>query len=223
MKSESNVFELIVTPSQTCRLSHIPTGAMLEKALPGCLCSDMFIKGFSYKPLHLGVGIVAEDDRQYRLLKSLKSARYIADRAKALPLQVLLGQLYSGEVQVRSGYIGCNRDVSLALKTVRLPSGDFGVELRGGSLFRCFVKSETDTFPETLKLGECLMEVQQVLPAMQSNQRVLQHDLPLNDHWQVVGDTSRFKLSFDVGRNCKVLCAGSVIGREDFFGNGIIL
>lgn len=223
MKSESNVYELIVSPAQTCQLCQIPTGAMLNQALPGCLCSDLFIKGFSYKPLHLGVGILAEDDRQYRLLKSLKSARYIADRVKALPRQVLWEQLCSGELQIHSGYIGYTLEVALALKTVRLPSGDFGVELRSGSLFRCFVKSETGTFPQTLKLGECLMQVQQVLPAIPSDQRVLQHDLPLDDDWRVVADTSRFKLSYDIADNCKILCAGSVIGREDFFGNGILL
>lgn len=227
MKSKSNLYELILTPAQTCRLSQMPTGAILEAALPGCICSDLFISGFSYKPLSLGVGIVAEDDMQYRLLKRLKSARFIADSVKPLPADVLLRQLSDGIMQIQNGYIGYNQEAALAVKTVRLPAGEnlFGVQLRSGSVFRCFIKTENPEFPETLTLNDCLMEVRQVLPAEQeqSNLGILQHDMPLDKAWQVSGSASRFKLSFDTHRNCKVLCAGSVISRDDYFGNGVIL
>lgn len=227
MKSKSNLYELVLTPAQTCNLPQLPTGAMLEKALPGCLCSDLFIGGFSYKPLDLGVGIVAQDDTQYRFLKNLKSARYVHDSLRPLEANALLKQLCDDTVQLQGGYIGYTREVSLALKPVRLPEGDtlFGVQLRHGSFFRCFVKSETSAFPESLMLDQCRMLVQQVLPAepARTDRGVLQSNLPLDAHWQVSDTSSRFKLSYDALRGCKVLCAGSVISRNDFFGRGVIL
>lgn len=227
MKSKSNLYELIFTPIQTCRLTQMPNGAMLEKALPGCLCSDLFVGGFSYKPLDLGSGIVADGDDQYRLLKRLKSARLIHDSLKQLSADVLLTQLSDGALLIQNGYIGYNHQAANAVKTVRLPAGDnlFGIELRSGSPFRCFVKTENPNFPDKIMLGECEMVVQQVLPAnpAQGDAGILQHDLPLDKNWRVSGSASRFKLSFDTHRNCKVLCAGSVISPDDYFGNGVIV
>ncbi len=226
MKSKSKLYELILAPAQTCRLSQMPTGAMLEEALPGCVCSDLFIGGFSYKPLNLGAGIVAEDDLQYHLLKRLKSARFIHDSLLRLPADTLLKRLSDGSLQIQNGYIGYDQEAALAVKTVRLPAGEslFGIELRGGSRFRCFVKTQKTDFPEALTLGGNLMEIRQVLPAEppRSDRGTLQCDLPLDEAWQVSGAASRFKLAYDLRRNCKVLCAGSVISRADFFGNGII-
>lgn len=224
MKSKSTLYELILSPVQTYSLPKMPTGAMLEKALPGCVCSDLFVKGFSYKPLNLGAGIVAEDDAKYRLLKGIKSARFIADRARLLSPGALLAQLKNGALQILGGYIGYCREVDLAVRPVRLPTGNFGIELHSGSLYRCFAKTENSTFPRTLTLGECVMEVRQVLPAVSEyeNQGVLQCNLPLNDTWHVAGTSSRFKLSFDSDRGCKVVCAGSVISQDDYFGNGVL-
>lgn len=226
MKSKNNLYELILTPAQTCKLSHMPTGAMLEAALPGCTCSDLFIAGFSYKPLGLTAGIVAEDDLQYRLLKRLKSARFIQDSLLQLSLDALLKQLSDGIVQIQNSYIGYNQDAALSVKTVRLPESQrlFGIELRSGSHFRCFAKTETPDFPKVLSLGNCLLTVLQVLPTqpIQSGFGTLQCDLPLDETWQVSGTASRFKLSYDAQRSCKILCAGSVICQNDFFGNGIL-
>lgn len=226
MKSKCNLYELILTPTQTCKLPQMPTGAMLEAALPGCTCSDLLLAGFSYKPLDLGAGIVAEDDLQYRLLKRLKSARFICDSLLPLSMDVLLKQLSDGVVQIQNGYIGYNQQAALAIKNVRLPESQslFGIELRSGSHLRCFVETESPDFPKALTLGNCLMTVLQISPIqpIQSNFGTLQCDLPLDEAWQVSGTDSHFKLSYDTQRNCKVLCAGSVISQNDFFGNGIL-
>lgn len=228
MKSKSDLYELILTPQEACQFPQMPTSSMLEQALPHCLCSHLFVAGFSCKPLDLCCGVVAHTDAQYQLLKRLKSARYIQDSVRLLCAGSLLQQLEDGTLTVKNGYIGYDRNVAGSVRTVRLIAGDqlFGMELSGGKPFRCFVKTPNPHFPETVSLQGCRFSLQKVLPIEPENRNryVLQHDLPVIAGYRVSPDsTSRFKLSYDAASQRIVVCAGSVISREDYFGEGIAI
>lgn len=228
MKSKSNLYELILTPQETCQFPQMPTSSMLQQALPGCLCSHLFVAGFSCKPLDLCCGVVAQTDGQYQLLKRLKSARYIQDSVRFLSAGSLLQQLEDGTLTVKNGYIGYDRNVAGSVRTVRLCAGDrlFGIELSGGKSFRCFVKTKNPDFPQVISLQDCRFSLQKVLPLEPEirDRYVLQQDLPVIAGYRVSADSaSRFKLSYDAASQRIVVCAGSVISREDHFGDGIAI
>ncbi len=228
MKSKNNLFELILTPIEACKLPKMPDSVMLERALDGCVCSDLFPNGFSYKPIDLGVGMVAESDEEYRLLKQLKSARYIHDQAKALPTEAIIKQLSTGILKIHSGYVGYDDAASLGFKAIRLADSDklFGIELRPRSLFRCFVKTETTVPPKTITLNGYTLKILQLNPIEQTENAlgVLQSNMQIKTSPTVADDSkSRFKLSFDENCGCIVVCAGSVIHHKDYFGDGVII
>lgn len=228
MKSKNNLFELIFTPIEACKFPQMPDGSMLEQVLDGCVCSDLFPNGFSYKPIDSGIGMVAESDEEYRLLKQLKSVRYIHDRAKALPTETLIKQLSTGFLKIQNGYVGYDDASSLGFKTIRLADSDklFGIELRPRSLFRCFIKTETTDFPQTITLNGYTLKVLQVNPIERTESAlgVLQSNIQIKTSPTVADDSkSRFKLSFDENCGCIVVCAGSVIDQKDYFGDGIII
>ncbi len=228
MTSKIELYELILTPLQTCALPGMPDGAQLTQALPGCLCSDLFVRGFSHKPLDLCSGIIAQDDVQYRLLKQLKNARYIHDSVRLLSANQLLAQLQDGSLTLKDGYIGHNPEVTRSVSPVRLPEGDrlFGIQLHSGCFFRFFVMTTTPDFPQTITVNGCQMTLHQALPVQPGVRErcVLQHDLPVAKNRQVAPDSaSRFKLSYNAARDCIVVCAGSVISQTDYLGAGILI
>lgn len=227
MKSDCVLYKLVLSPKRTCKLPSLPDSRLLEKALPGCICSDLFVDGFSYKKLTLCSGFTAQGE-QYRLLKQLKSAKYIADHLKMLSPADLIAQLDRGNIAVLDGYIGHTRQVSLAVRPAPLTEGDkrFGIELRKDSRFCCYAKTENATFPETLQLGDCEMAVQEVMPVKLPNleQYVLQSDLPLTRTPRLEPcSNSRFKLTYDAASGQMLLCAGSCISPADDFGEGLLL
>ncbi len=227
MKSNHNLFELILTPTEICKLPEMPDSKVLEQALGNTICSDLFPNAFSYKPLDLGVGIAAENDEEYRFIKQLKNARYIHDQAKKLPIETLMKQLISGALKIQNGYIGYNYASSLGFKAIRLAHSDklFGIELRPKNLYRCFIKTENPVFPEYLTINGYTLKILQVNPLKQSecDFGVLQSNMPIRTSPKIAEDSeSRFKLSYDVNSECTVVCAGSVIHQKDYFGDGII-
>jgi hypothetical protein len=201
---------------------------MLEQALDGCVCSDLFPNGFSYKPIDLGVGMVAGSDEEYRLLKQIKSARYIHDQIKALSTEAIIKQLSNGILKIQNGYIGYNDGAAPGFKTIRLPDDDkmFGIELRPKSLFRCFIKTEAADIPQTITLNGYTLKILQANPIEmpESDVGVLQNNMKIKAQPPLAADSSsRFKLSFDENSGYVVMCAGSVIHRSDCFADGVII
>lgn len=228
MKSKSSLYELLLSPINNCKLSKIPKGATLEKALPNCICSDLFVYGFSYKPLTLPSNTIARNDTEYQLLKRIKKARFIRDDLRLLSTEALLEKLVAGFVCINEGYIGHKAEVSNAVKPVRLIGSDqlFGVELRRGSLFRCFAKTENPVFMQEINIDGCQMKIQSVRPIEENfpQKNVLQADLPIDKNPHIQSDSpSHFKLSYDRNHNCMIVCAGSVISSADYFGTGIFI
>lgn len=222
------LYKLILVPQGNCRVSGLPKGQALEKALPGCVCSDLFVEGFSYKRLDLSSGFTDLNDEGYRILKQLKGAKYIADFLRQTPPEELIRLLRRGDISLRDGYIGHSQTVSLAVRPAPLPEGDkrSGLELRKGSRFVCYIKTEDPTFPPVLDLGECSMQVLEVCPVAlpECDRYVLQSDLPLTQMPKLeANSTSRFKLTYDPGAGCLILCAGSRISQKDHFGDGVML
>ena len=227
MKSNCVLYKLVLSPKRTCILPDLPDSDLLEKALPGCRCSDLFVDGFSYKRLDLCSGFTAQGE-QYRLLKQLKSAKYIADDLKDLPLTELLDLAQADAITLRDGYIGHTRQVSLAVQTAPLTRSDrlFGQQLQGGSLFCCYVKTENTTFPATIWLGEGEMALQEARPVTlpPRDRYVLQKNLPTDQAPDPAADPqARFKLTYDTGSSRMLLSAGSVFSRQDHFDRGVML
>ena len=227
MKSKNALYKLVLTPKRTCKLPALPDRNLLEKALPGCVCSDLFVDGFSYKNLTLCSGFTAEAE-QYRLLKQLKSAKFIADHLKDLSVAALMTQLAEGSIALRDGYIGHDPQVSLAVRPAPLTTGDklFGIELWKGSRFCCYVKAESAAFPDGLLLDTCEMQIAQILPVAlpPKTHYVLQSDLPLTQSPRLTPDSdSRFKLAYDDKNSRMLLCAGSCISPKDDFGECVML
>jgi len=183
MTSEKKLYDLTLVTTETCSLPGLPRSAQLSQTLSGNLCSDLFVSGFSYKRLDLGSGLIAPDDDSYRLLKRIKGAKYIRDDLRQLSAAELLQQLRTGTVRLQEGYIGHTDRVRLALGPAPLTGGDqlFGIELRAGSAFRCFVLTDTPLFPKTVTVGGCPFTVakSQVIHREPAGPGVLQSDLPV--------------------------------------------
>ena len=228
MKSKNVLYELILTPQEHMQLPKMPTGQELQGILCAKGCSDLFVNGFSYKPVDLCVGAVGQGDNEYKLLKCLKNAKYIHDSVRASGVSELLEGLENEETMLEGGYIGYSRDVTSSVRNVRVGDVDFmfGVELRKGSLFRCFAIAENDAFPRKITVNGKEMEILRVNVVEDSclDRRVLQADMPLDPEYRVDKDSkSAFKLAYDPVAECTVVCAGSVICDTDFFGNGVLL
>lgn len=228
MTSKKKLYDLTLVPKETCRLSGLPQGRQLSRALNGCICSDLFVAGFSYKRLDLGSGLIASDDEGYRLLKRIKSAKYIRDELRQLPAQTLLQMLRDGTVQLADGYIGHTQRVRLALGPAPLSGGDklFGIELQAGSAFRCFLLTDAPTLPREITVEGCRFSLTgwQLVARDEAAAGVLQSDLPLVGKPRVADDSpSRFKVTYDPNTRCTVLCAGSFLCPPDHFGDGLIL
>ena len=228
MTSEKKLYDLTLVIEETCALPGLPSGKQLSQALPGCICSDLFVAGFSYKRLDLGSGLIAPDDESYRLLKRIKSANYIRDDLRSLSAQDLLQQLQAGSIRLQDGYIGHTYQVQLSLSPAPVPDSDklFGYELQAKTAFRCFVLTNTPKIPSKFLLGGAIFSITAIKPLIQDTTKpgVLQSTLPVVSSPRVDPNSrSRFKLSYDTDSRCTVLTAGSLICPPDYFGDGLIL
>lgn len=230
MTSEKKLYDLTLVPAEDCRLPGLPKGKQLSRLLPGCICSDLFAAGFSCKRLDLGTGLIVPDgdDHSYRLLKRIKSAKYIRNDLRQRSAAQLLQMLQDGTLRLEDGYIGYTQSVALAICPAPLPQSDklFGLELRAGCAFHCFVLTESTAFPDSILLEDVPFAITQAQPVSRdaSAPGVLQSDLPIAADHRVAADSpSRFKLSYDPENRCTVLCAGSLICPPDYFGVGLIL
>jgi hypothetical protein len=118
----------------------------------------------------------------------------------------------------------------LGYNSVRLPvtawvllpeePGLFGLELPGGSRYRFFLKTADPNLPEKLLLSGAEFTVTdcKAVPYLPEACYVLQCDLPLAENYRMMpGSKSCIKLDYCPAKG-KLLRAGSVIDRVDFFG-----
>lgn len=228
MMSEKKLYDLTLVPAEDCRLPALPKGIQLSRLLPGCICSDLFVAGFSRKRLDLGTGLIVDDDHSYRLLKRIKSAKYIRNDLLQRSAQQLLTMLKENSLQLQEGYIGYTQEVSLAIGPAPLPQSDklFGVELRADRSFHCYALTQSAVFPDSILLEDVPFAITQMQPIHRDATApgVLQSDLPIAADYRVATDSpSRFKLSYDPESRRTMLCAGSLICPPDYFGDGSIL
>ncbi len=222
MKSKRCLYEIVLTPLENSRFEAMPKAEDLEKALPESISSDLFVDGFSHKRIDLGVGFEASCEEQYHHLKRLKGAKIISDRARNLSIDQMICRLEEGELKVENGVIGFSEAYSRAFRTIRLSDSDalFGVELKKGARFRCFVKSKSSSFPETILISGSPFLLQKISPlSPPASLGVLQKKVFLSEGKNFASNPkSRFKLSFDPEKNLPVLCAGSVLDPNEVEG-----
>lgn len=201
--------------------------AALPPAFADSLCSDLMLAGFTYKRVDLCVGLDGADEQTYTILKKLKSATFISDRVRQMPLAAIVDGVRAGLIMIKDGYIIDAGDApQRALHTVVLPDSPnlFGLKLRAGSRFRFFIKTIVSDFPTTLEVGGCRFRVEGVRPVTfaHTDVYVLQHDLPVAEHWRMAPQSAtRFKVGYHPETSTICLRAGSVIHREDYFGSAI--
>ena len=218
-------FDVTLQSEYAQKIPCLPKGAVILQALPeGCLCSDLLPAGFSYKPMNICEGLDGSDDETYTVIKRLKNATFISDRAKLQNTAAIVNQLRNGTMVIRDGFIGAEDLQPPGMRKVLLPEepGLFGLELPAGSCYRFFLKTTEPILPEKLQIGNGEFKIiscsgVHFLPA---DTYVLQCDLPLAENYRMMdGSKSCIKLGY--GAKGKFLQAGSVIDRVDYFGSAV--
>ena len=117
-------------------------------------CSDLFLQGFSYKPLDFTMDLIV-NNQDYQILKKLKSAKYISDFAlQKTPLDII--ELYkANNILIQNGYIDYKDDN--AFREVTLPNSlnPFGIEILKNGYFRFFIKLKEEFNKTELTINKC--------------------------------------------------------------------
>jgi len=196
----------------------------LGKGFERGLCSDLFVAGYSYKPQDLASDIEADYD-DYRLLKIFKKATYISDRAKALLKERdIITLVKEGTVFADDGYIRSVADPPiLPVREAVLPDPDapFGIMICESSLFRFFLKTDKAVLPDGLEICGCpfLVESVEKITDSMPKKYVIQCNLQVcDDNTVSESSESRYRIAYDPVSKKKIILAGSIVSREDFFG-----
>ena len=221
-------YDIVVRLSAQRKLNSLPKSTDIRAAFgegfENSFCSDLFVAGYSYKQLDFFSDIELDYD-DYKLLKLFKKAVYISDRAKELLKENdIISLVKQGLIFVDEGYIHCLDEAATTFLTETiLPDSDnpFGIKMRQNSRFRFFIKTEKSTFPEELNICGCPFCVETVKKIDESlpQKYVLQCDLDISSDVKIANDSqSRYKIAYNSVSQSKMILAGSVISREDFFG-----
>lgn len=219
MKSKRNLYEIVISPCSNVVLEEIPKASEIKKALSGCPCSDLFVDGFSYKRIDLGIGYEAKTDEEYHHLKRIKSAKLISDRARSLSAEEIISRLLDQRLSAENGVIGFCTEYSRAFRPYRLPSSPalFGVELKQGAKFRFFAKCDRAFEEQKIVLCGAEFSVEKVALFPQASALgVLQSAALCPDPDALEKPAARFRLSFCPEKNCPLIEAGSLIFPSDF-------
>lgn len=186
------------------------------------LCSDLFLQGFSYKPLDFTMDLIV-NTQDYQILKKLKSAKYISDfAAQKTPLEII--ELYKENILlIQNGYIDYKDDN--AFREVILPNNQnpFGIEILKNGYFRFFIKLKEELNITKLTINKCNFIVEQINGFCPDfcKPYILQTNINLNEDYNLSSNKSRFLVAFSESTGRKIILAGSKISREDFLGEAL--